>query len=145
MNPLDTSTSQVWLPGQGLVPAYIRAAEEAVTEYDADLSLGRHEQTGEWVVLLKRGPMTESHPVFGLGVELPAPEEIKKRLYQADVRRHGGKIAEALDRADAIRRKALRDEVEDETGIAAEALEWAHRKSGTHPSPRIFVPKGVTK
>jgi hypothetical protein len=144
MSALDTQAAQVWLPGQGLVPTYLRQAMKAVEEYDDGLSLGRHEHTGEWVVMLKRGPMTEPHPVFGLGVELPAPEEIKKRLYQADVRRHGGKIAQALDRADAARRKKARDEVNDQTGVAAEAMEWAHRKMGTHPAPRIFVPKGVS-
>ena len=34
MNPVDLTASQLWLPGQGLVPAYMRAAMQAVTEYD---------------------------------------------------------------------------------------------------------------
>jgi hypothetical protein len=116
---------------------------QAVKEYDTDLSLGRHEQTGEWVILLQRGPMDQPHPVFGLGHELPAPEQLKQRLYESDVRRHGAKLAVALMKAQDRRQKELQDKFSDETGVVAEAFEWAHRKEGTHPNPRVFVPEGV--
>jgi hypothetical protein len=143
MTALDLTAQQLWLPGRGLVPPHIAAAMKAVQDYDPDLSLGRHDQSGEWVILLKRGPMEQPHPVFGLGPELPSREEITRILYQGDVRRHGGKLAVQLQQAGDRRRAAERAEINDQTGVAAEALEWGMRKEGRHPNPRIFVPKGV--
>lgn len=143
MSALDLTAQQLWLPGKGLVPAHAREAWQAVQDYDPDLTLGRHDSTGEWVILLQRGPMTEPHPIFSLGYQLPSRERIMEMLYRGDVRRHGGKLAVELDKAQARRQKEARDKVNDQTGVAAEALEWAHRQSGTHPSPRIFVTEGV--
>lgn len=140
MNPVDLTVSQLWLPGQGFVPPHIRAAESAVKEYDADLMLGRHEQTGEWVVLLTRGPEGRPFPVFGLGIELPAPEQIKQRLYESDTRRNGREIVRQIVRRQEDAREERRRKAEDASGQGAEAFEWAHRKLGSHPSPRIFVP-----
>lgn len=140
MSALDLTADQLWLPGKGLVPTFIAQAEKAVEEYDCDLMLGRHEQSGEWVVLIKRGPEGRPFPVMGLGNELPSVDEIKKRLFESDARRHGGELVAKIMRSQDARQKALRDEVNNQTGVAAEALEWGHRKQGTHPSPRIFVP-----
>ena len=140
MNVTDLTASQLWLPGQGLVPAHMRAAQTAVEEYDQDLTLGRHEQTGEWVVLLKRGPEGRPFPVFGLGIELPAPEYIKKRLFESDVRRSGAEIVMQIRRKQEMAEKESRRVAGDAAGHAAEALDWGFRKEGKHPSPRIFVP-----
>jgi len=141
MSVLDLTPSQLWLPGAGFVPQHILEATKAVEDYDANLSLGRHELTGDWVVLLKR-PNGETVPIFGLGPELPSREQITEKLYKSDVRRHGGKIAEAIERRS---REAQRDQerkASDAAGEAAEGFAWAARKDGTHPSPRIFVPGG---
>lgn len=140
MNPVDLTAAQLWLPGQGLVPPYIRSAMRAVREYDEDLTLGRHEQSGEWVVLLNRGPEGRPFPVFGLGHELPPPERIKQKLFDSDVRRNSRRITEQIVRRQEEAQKESRRQAEEGSGVAAEALEWAHRKQGTHPSPRIFVP-----
>jgi hypothetical protein len=140
MNPVDLTASQLWLPGQGFVPSYMRAALRAVEEYDEDLTLGRHEPTGDWVVLLKRGPEGRPFPVFGLGTELPAPEQIKKRLYDSDVRRNSARITSQIIRRQEERAREVRRQAEEASGHAAEALAWGHRKMGSHPSPRIFVP-----
>lgn len=139
MSALDLTPSQLWLPGQGFVPAHVREATKAVEDYDSNLSLGRHDKSGEWVVLLTR-PDGETVPIFGLGHELPSRERITEKLYKSDVRRHGGKIAEAIDRANEQRRRDLARKADDGTGETAEAFAWAARKDGTHPSPRIFVP-----
>lgn len=137
---LDLQPSQLWTP-QGFVPSHVREVRKAVEDYDVNLSLGQHDKTGEWVVLLKR-PTGETVPIFGLGPELPSREAITEKLYKSDVRRHGGKIAVAMERRDTERRKEQAREADDATGIAAEAFVWAARKDSAHPSPRIFVPGG---
>jgi hypothetical protein len=123
------------------VPANIREATKAVEDYDANLSLGKNDRTGDWVVLLKR-PDGETVPIFGLGPELPSREIITERLYKSDVRRHGGKLAVAMERRDAEKRREQARLADDATGEVAEAFVWAARKDGSHPSPRIFVPEG---
>jgi hypothetical protein len=133
-------STALWIPGRGELALDERAAARAVEEYDADLMLGQDRRTGDWVVLIKRDP---PYPVYGLGPRLPSPDEIKRQLYTADVRRHGGKIVEGLERVNSQLRKELRDRASDSTGEAAEALEWGFRKLGAHPFPRIFIPKGV--
>lgn len=140
MNVTELSTAQLWLPGHGLVPAHMRTAMTAVEEYDPDLTIGRHEQTGEWVVLLKRGPEGRPFPVFGLGNELPAPEQIKKRLFDSDVRRNGEQIVMQIRRKQELAEKESRRIASDAAGHAAEGFDWAFRKEGKHPVARMFVP-----
>jgi len=146
LNVTDLTASQLWLPGHGLVPPHMRQALNTVEEYDQDLTLGRHEQTGEWVVLLKRGPEGRPFPVFGLGIELPAPEQIKKRLFESDVRRNSASIMAQIQRKRDLASKEHARIAGEASGHVAEALAWGHRKMGAHPSPRIFVPspKGGT-
>lgn len=140
MSALEISTQGLWLPGQGFVPAHVRAAIKAVEEYDADLTIGRHEQTGDWVILLKRGPEGRPFPVFGLGPELPSTEALKKKLYEGDVRRHGGQLAVRLERAAEARRRSVRSDADAATEEVADAFLWAARKDGKASIPRIFVP-----
>lgn len=143
MSALEIPTEALWLPGQGMVPAHVRQAMQAVEEYDSDLSLGRHEQTGDWVVLLKRGPMEKPHPVFGLGRELPAPERIKEMLYKSDVRRHGAELARKINKAQEMRQEQFKKDLAEQTGEAAEALESFLHRDGRTPYKRVFIPKGV--
>lgn len=130
----------LWIPGRGELAMGELAAARAVEEYDPELMLGQDRRSGDWVVLIKRDP---PYPVFGLGPTLPSPDEIKRRLYQADTKRHGGKLADELDRANERAKQELRDRADDATGEVAEALDWGFRKLGSHPFPRIFIPKGV--
>lgn len=124
----------------------IRAAEEMVRLYDERLMLARHEMTGDWVIWLKprANPFGDApYPVIGLGPDLPAPAEIEQRLRRADAARRGDEILREINQAnDEIQRENKRAS-DEATGIAAEALEWGYRKMDAHPSPRIFVPKGV--
>ena len=138
MSVLDLSVQELWTP-QGLIGPEVREARKAIEDYDSNLSLGRHEKSGDWVVVLKR-PDGDKVPIFGLGPQLPGREQILEKLYKSDVRRHGGKIAEAIERAAEQRRREQASIADDQTGVAAEAFEWAARKDGAHPSPRIFVP-----
>lgn len=134
---VDLSSKELWLPGRGLMPAHVRLAVQAVREYGADLGLARHDESGDWVVT-KNG-----QPVFGLGVELPSPERIKEMLYGADAQRHGGKLAQKIQKLADQRAQAVRDEANNQTGVAAEALEWALHKEGRTSYRRVYIPKGV--
>lgn len=137
MAAIDLSTKELWLPGRGMMPAHVRQAVQAIREYGEDLGLARHDATGDWVIT-KNG-----YPVFGLGVELPAPERIKQMLYEADAQRHGGRLAEKIQKLADQRAKDARDKVNDQTGVAAEALEWALHKEGRTSHKRVYIPKGV--
>jgi uncharacterized protein YjbJ (UPF0337 family) len=139
MTAIDLSSKELWLPGRGVMPAHVRQATQAVREYGADLGLARHEASGEWVVT-KNGA-----PVFGLGTDLPAPERIKEMLYGSDAQRHGGKLAEKIQKLTDARQRAAKSHAEDLTGVAAEALEWAQHKEGRTSYKRVYVPKGVSK
>lgn len=131
-------SASIWLPGKGLVPTHVRQAMQAVEEYDEDLTLG---QRGEdWVVLSKRGPDGQPFPVYGLGRELPSADEIKRKLYMSDVRRRGAQIVAEVDRHNEAQKSAVQKIASDKAEVTADAYAWAHRKMGTHPSPRIFVP-----
>jgi len=135
--------TDIYLPGFGRVPFNIVSAQNAVSEYDPDLMLGRNEHTGEWQALIKNGPHGgQPFPVFTFGLELPDYEGIKRKLYLSDVRKRGHQIVlDIQNRNDA--RKAERDRVAaDAAGEVAEFMEHEFRKSGEHPSPRIFVPSG---
>jgi hypothetical protein len=101
--------------GSGARPLSRPPGQQAVEEYDEDLTIARHEQTGEWVILLKRGPEGRPFPVFGLGPELPSPEAIKQKLYEGDVRRHGGRImrARAATQAEAAAAESKRSATEE--------------------------------
>ena len=133
----------IWLPGKGMVSLSARAAAKAVEEYDPDLILGKHAATDDWVVFIKNGPGGQPFPVFGLGKELPGPDEIKRRLYQADTKRRGTKIVAEVERRNEQRRREAAARASDAAGEVAEAYDWALRKQGAHPFPRVFVPAGV--
>lgn len=142
-NLLLPGNENLWLPGHGLVPTHIRQAIQALEEYDRDLSLAREENTGEWIVMLSRGPEGRAYPAMNLGTELPTPEEIKRKLYRADTRRRAREIVAEIDRKNEGRKKQLRDEAHDGAGEAAEAMDLYHHITKRHPVPRIFVPKGI--
>ena len=132
--------TELWTP-QGVLGTDESAAMRAVEEYDSDLTLAQNKETGEYVVALKdRGPDGQPFPVFSLGTRLPGPDEITRKLYNSDVRRHGGKIAQQIDRINAAKQKENELRADEGTQAAAEAYEWAFRKMGAHPTPRIFVP-----
>jgi hypothetical protein len=123
----------------GTVPLHVRQASDAVTEYGDHLMLARENDTDDWVVLMKRGPEGRPFPVFNLGRELPAPEEIKRRLYMADVRRRGPEIVHEVERANEQRRKHDRDEAHDAAGELAEAIEWAQRHMDKTSHKHVYM------
>lgn len=134
-------STEIWLPDHGTVPIHMYEAANAVSDYDPDLVLGRNEATGTWQVFIKNGPHGgQPFPVFDLGRELPSYTQIQKKLYNADVRRHGHKIVEQMQRRVDAKKAALDKEGLDVAGETAEFIEWGMRDLGMLPKLRIFVP-----
>lgn len=138
----SSPAGDVWIPGYGNVPVGMSAAAKAVEEYDAGLALGQDERTGDFVVLLKKGPDGTAYPVLGLGSTLPSVDEIKRRLYMSDVRRRGREIVADIVRQRERAEESSRKEAHDRAGEVAEAMDTALHAMKRHPTPRIFVPSG---
>ncbi len=133
--------TDIWLPDVGTVPFEAITARNAVEDYDPELMLGRNKQTGDWHVLVKNGPHDgQPFPVFFIGKELPSYDRMQQMLYENDVRRHGAKIIEAIERKKRAARERLDKDHRDRAEEVAEYMEWGFRKLGKHPNPRIFVP-----
>jgi hypothetical protein len=143
--PGNKGADELWVPGYGNVPVGMSAAAQAVREYDPDLAIGQDERNGDYVVLLKRGPGGTAFPVLGLGPQLPAPEEIKRRLHRADTRRRGREIVASIERNNERQRQRLRAEAHEAGGEVAETMDTALHLMKRHPVPRIFVPSGKGK
>lgn len=130
--------SELWLPQSHLLGSALEV-KKAVQEYDPDLTLGRHVD-GSWAVMVERGPEGQPFPVYNLGHELPGVDRVKRLLYEADVRRHGHKIVEQIQRRNDQRAKELNDIAHDAAADTAERIESALRNAGERPNTRIFVP-----
>lgn len=116
-------------------------AGNAVSDYDSDYMLGRNNTTGEWAVLIKNGPHDgQPFPVFTLGKELPSYDEIQRKLYEGDVRKHGHRIVEQIQRRTDARKKALDDAGHEASAETAEHIEHGMRKLGMLPKLSIYVP-----
>lgn len=128
--------ANIWLP-----PSYLyreaHAVDKAVNQYDPELHFGRNERNGQWCIFMERH--SERIPVLGFR-DIPHPDDALKRLYKADTRRHGSKILDDLIKHNEETKAAGRSAGDDAVGQTAEAFEYAYRKEGLHPTPRIFVP-----
>jgi hypothetical protein len=116
------------------------AVNAAVREYDPELQFGRNEANGQWCIFMERHG--NRVPILGFR-EIPHPDDALKRLYQADTRRHGSKILDDLNKENQRIKAEKEHAVQEATGELADAAEYAAREDGLHPTPRIFVPKGV--
>lgn len=135
----------LYLPDVGLTGSDERAASKAVREYDNECRLGQRRDTNEWIVYMTNPATDEPFPVLGLGTRLPGPDEIQRRMYQSDIRRHGEKLfRDIMRRQEATKASNLKD-VSEASGEMADALVSGFRNQGHDPFPRIFIPKGVVK
>lgn len=124
------------------MPINAVTAGNAVSDYDPSLMLGRVENTGIWTVFVKDGPNGMPFPVFELGRELPPYDVIQRKLYESDVRRHGHRIVEQVQRRNDDAARALDVAGHDAAAETAEHIEHGMRKLGMLPNLRIFVPSG---
>lgn len=133
------SDTRLWLPGVHAADARVRAVARAVERYDEAFRFAKHELTGDWVVTIG----DQGHPVFGFGKELPAPDDVERLLSEKDIGRHSAKILRELHRDAEAKHIEARHAMDDHNGQLAEKFEHLFRREGRHPSPRIFVPKGI--
>jgi hypothetical protein len=132
---------KLYIPGRGEIRLDEYRIHRAVQEYDERLVFGRNE-FGDWCVsvMMPRGSDYPYANVIGFGTEIPNIDEVMHRVRAADTRRHGQEILTAALRHNEALRDPARRAADDGAQAAAEAIEWGHRKMGTHPNPRIFVP-----
>lgn len=128
----------LWTPGNGLTSRAERQAANAVQEYESDLILGQRQDTREWVVYLRNGPMSDGQPfpIFNLGTELPTADKIKEKLYKADLRRHGKKIFQQIMQANDRATEAGRKAADEASAEMAEALVSGFKHQGFDPYPK---------
>lgn len=133
-------SADLWLPNAGIVPSHIRAAQEAISQYDSELELGFDQRNQTWVVLWSNGPDGAPYPVLGLGPSLPTYDEIQRLLYTHDTRRHGAKIVQEVSKRNEARKAAGRYELNQAAGEVAEELEHAFRRMGKTSYKKIYLP-----
>lgn len=135
----------LYVPGRGEVEighrAEYKAAYKAVKEYDERLLLGRHAQTQEWVVFLEHGVDDRPYPILGLGHELPHPDDIKKKIFQADAVRNGEAILRQINATNEKVQKEYRDAADEATGGMAEGIESFLHRQGRTPYHRSLPKK----
>lgn len=138
---MDNQDGRLWTP-DGSASTQERQVAKAIKEYDQDLILGQRSD-GEWVVFLQPEGEENPFPVLGLGFSLPSSDHVKAKLFKHDTRKNGRDIYRQMLRRMDQSRKDSSDTFGDSAGHAAEALAHGFRQQGAHPSPRIFVPRGV--
>lgn len=134
---------RIYLPGRGAYDIAAMQVLRAVQAYDERLSFGRNEDNGDWVVFVKmpRGSKRELVPVLGFGnKEMPTPEEVLRRVEQADTRRYSQELLDAVTTENRKRQESTSQLAEDTASEMAEIMDYLLRATGTHPLPRIFVP-----
>jgi len=138
---MPLKSEQIWLPGVGAISMDEKRAAEAVEEYDADLMLGQNRETGDWCAFLPGNRASEGQPfpVFNFGQELPHPDDIKRRLYQHDIRRQGRQILDQLDRIYEEEQAAIAAKASEGSELVAEAIASDMQRKGVHPFPRVFM------
>ena len=130
----NVPSGALWLPGQGMTSVDETAAARAVEQYDSGLILGFRQDTQEWVVFLRNGPNNgEPFPLLGLGRRLPSPDEITKKLYTTDVRRHGTKLYHDIQRRNDQRQAEARARASEASEEMAEALVSGFEHQGFRP------------
>lgn len=132
---------KLWIPGKGEVDVRILALQRVCHEYDDRLELARHEITGDWVVFIKLEG-GNLYPVIGIGRDLISPEELQKRLYKADSRRHGDKILREINENNERIKQGYRQKSDEASEAAAEAFEWGFRQEGVL-SRKVFIPRDI--
>ena len=139
-----TPATKLYIPGMGEVNLEEYRVHRAVQEYDERLMFGRNLDTGDWCIFVKMPHGEDPIAVLGFGTELPAPEEAVRRADAANTRKHGQAIRERMEAHNEEIREKKRKESEETAEIGAEILDYAYRKAGVHPAPRVFMPgKGI--
>jgi hypothetical protein len=119
-----------------------KALAKVIADNDPEgkLTLGRHKESGEWVLFLrpKANPfgLDAPYPVLGFGQELPSPEHVERVLHETDTRRNGDRILKDIQENNERLRKPSRSRADDATAQLAEAAESFLHAQGRTPYHR---------
>lgn len=129
-----------WVAGRGEVDleqeASDRRLQSVIAEFDPEgkLTLGRHHQTGEWVLFLKprANPfgVDAPYPVLGLGRTRPEPEFLRAVLNETDTRRNGAEIMNKIQENNNRIRARQAEPADEAAGQLAEAIMSYERAQG---------------
>ena len=140
---MERELAHIWTPF-GYQARELIAARKAAGEYDPNLDFGFNEKTQQYCVYLKVGSNDASKfgdlPILGFVPpnRIPAPEEIKKRLYQSDAVRRGHEIIDEWNRQNDL---LMNKDHSDVDGQLAESMEWGFRKMGSDKAPvKVYMP-----
>lgn len=127
--------------GKHYIEANVLKTRNLLLEYSERLDLVYNNVTGEWAAAywVDRGKL---HIVVKFGPVLPEAEECLRRVREADTLRNP-EIYDEMRRRNMQKLDEGNKHIEDTSGEIAEAMDYLMRKTGTHPFPRIFVPRGV--
>lgn len=121
------------------------SAREAVRDYDSALTLAMNERTGDWCIFMDRTDGGPPYPVFGLGRTLPSITEIRRKLFEGDVKRQGGRIVEAVERNNRRVRDQLNAATHEAAEETAEVVEFAMRKLHATSHKKVVLNERVKK
>lgn len=130
------SDLRIFVPGRGEVDLRVWKLAEAAREYDERLTVGQNQADGNWCVFIKtaRGtfPPLDLYPVLFLAHTQDAvaqiePGELKKRLYNADTKRHGNDVLRMVNKWNDELQAQQQAKVDEGEYAAAEGLEWWNR------------------
>jgi hypothetical protein len=111
-----------------------------VKEYDERLRFGKNEERGDYCVFMLMPHGEPARPILGFGNDIPSEDRLMERLAESDTQRHGQYMRDHINRVNAEKAKEMEWKSLDSIGPAAERVEDWHRRRGSHPVPRIFVP-----
>ena len=142
MSNVITPGGAFYVAGRGEVDLeqemYDRKLRSVIAEFDSEgkLTLGRHHQTGEWILFLKARAnpfgLDSPYPVLGLGRERPTPDFLRQVLRETDTRRNGDEILKKIQKNNERLRKPSRDAADEALEILAETAEsFLHREGKT--------------
>jgi hypothetical protein len=137
---------RIYLPGRGAYDVPVMQLHRAVEKYDDRLAFGRNQDNGQWCVFVKmpRGHKPPYVPVLGFSTnELPTVEEVLRRVEAADTRRFSKELLKLVTDDYLDQQKRVEKQGEDLNELFVEIFDYAYRKQGAHPVPRIIVPRGI--
>lgn len=112
----------------------------AANDPEGKLTIGRHLETGEWVLFLRprANPfgLDAPYPVLGFGKELPSAERLERILFETDTRRNGDQILKDIQENNEKLRNPSRIRADEATEQVAEAAESFLHAQGRTPYHR---------
>lgn len=127
--------------GNHYIEANVLKVRQLFKEYDERLDLVFNQITNEWAAAywVDRNQL---HIVINFGHVLPEADTAMQKVREFDTLRNPG-IYDEMKKRNLAKLDAGNKRIEETSGEIAEAFDWLFRKTGTHPFPRIFVPRGV--